>query len=322
MRRTLITGAAGMVGSHLLERLDVAAPGSVLGTWFRPTVRLAELAGRFALAELDVRDRAAVAAMLARERPATIYHLAAQSLPTVSWTDPWETLRTNVEGTVNVFEAVKAVRAGGDAGYDPMVVVACSSAQYGASLTPENVPIGEDTKPLPLHPYGVSKVAQDLLAFQYWRNDRIRAIRARIFNTTGPRKRADVVSDFCARVARIRRDGGTLRVGNLETRRAILDVRDLVSALILLAERGEPGEAYNICADRAWRIGDLIPLLEKLAAVTLTVEADPALFRPSDEPVILGRNTKLKERTGWQPTVDLEDTLRAVLAYEMAHPEP
>ncbi len=131
-----------------------------------------------------------------------------------------------------------------------------------------------------------------------------------------------MVSDFCARVARIRREGGALRVGNLETRRAIMDVRDLISALILLADHGEPGEAYNICGDRAFRIGDLIPILEALADVTLTVEPDPALFRPSDEPVILGRNTKLKERTGWQPTVGIEDTLRAVLEYEMAHPEP
>jgi len=99
-------------------------------------------------------------------------------------------------------------------------------------------------------------------------------------------------------------------------------VRDLVSALLLLAERGAPGEAYNICADRAWRIGDLIPLFERLAGIGLVVEADPALFRPSDEPVILGRNGKLKERTGWQPTVELVETLRAVLEYEMAHPTP
>jgi nucleoside-diphosphate-sugar epimerase len=322
MRRTLVTGAAGMIGSHLLERLEVAAPGSVLGAWSRPTVRMADIAGRFALTELDVCDRAAVAALVAAERPPVIYHLAAQSLPTVSWIDPWGTMRTNVEGTVNVFEAIRAIRAGDDPGYDPMVVVACSSAEYGASLTPENVPVGEDAQLLPLHPYGVSKVAQDLLAFQYWQNDRIRTIRARIFNTTGPRKRADVVSDFCARVAHIERHGGALRVGNLKTRRAILDVRDLVSALILLAERGEAGEVYNICADRAWRIGDLIPLLEKLAGITLTVEPDPNLFRPSDEPVILGRNTKLKERTGWLPTVDLEDTLRAVLEYEMAYQDP
>jgi nucleoside-diphosphate-sugar epimerase len=230
-------------------------------------------------------------------------------------------MQTNVIGTVNVFEAVRHVRAA-DRHYDPMIVVACSSAQYGASLTPENVPIGEEVAPLPLHPYGVSKVAQDLLAFQYWRNQCIRCVRARIFNTTGPRKRDDVVSDFAARVARITRDGGALRVGNLETRRAIMDVRDLVSALTLLAERGEPGEAYNICGDSAWRIGDLIPLFERLAGIKLTLAPDPALFRPSDEAVIFGRNTKLKERTGWQPAVGIEATLKAVLDYELAHLPP
>jgi GDP-4-dehydro-6-deoxy-D-mannose reductase len=322
MRRTLVTGAAGMVGAHLIARLERDAPGTVLATWFRPTVALESLAGGVAVAKLDVRDRNAVFATLAEERPPLIYHLAAQSLPTVSWTDPWETMRTNVEGTVNLFEAVRAVRAHGDPGYDPMVVVACSSAQYGASLTPATVPIAEDAEMLPLHPYGVSKVAQDLLAFQYWRNDRIRSIRARIFNTTGPGKRADVVSDFAVRVARIVRQGGVLRVGNLEARRGILDVRDLVAALVLLAARGAPGEAYNICGDRAFRIGELIPLFERLAGVALTVEPDPALFRPSDEPVILGRNTKLKERTGWQPTVELEDTLRAVLEFELTQPAP
>ncbi len=319
MRRILVTGAAGMVGSHLLEWLERDAPGAAIGTWFRPTVRMEELAGRFALRELDVRDADAVRDLIEAERPPVIYHLAAQSLPTVSWHDPWDTMQVNVTGTVNVFEAVRHVRATQESGYDPMIVVACSSAQYGASLTPANVPVGEDVPPLPLHPYGVSKVAQDLLAFQYWRNERIRCIRARIFNTTGPRKRADVVSDFAARIARIRRDGGVLRVGNIASRRAIMDVRDLIAALTLLVARGEPGEAYNICTDSTVAIAELIPIFERLAGVTLTLAPDPALFRPSDEAVILGRNAKLKERTGWQPRVGLEDTLRAVLEYEVAH---
>jgi nucleoside-diphosphate-sugar epimerase len=320
MRRRLVTGAAGMIGSHLLERLEAAAPGSAIGAWFRPTVRLSDLSSQIALVELDIRNRGAVAALMASERPSVIYHLAGQSLPTVSWTDPWETFRVNVEGTVNVFDAIRTIRLR-DRDYDPMVVVACSSAQYGASLVPANVPVVEETMQLPLHPYGISKVAQDLLAFQYWRNDGIRSIRARIFNTTGPRKQTDVVSEFCARAVQIMRHGGRLRVGNLETRRAILDVRDLIAALMLLAERGVPGEAYNICGDRAWRIGDLIPLLQDLAGLTFEIEADPALFRPSDEPVILGSNAKLKERTGWQPSVDLKQTLRAVLEYEMTRPD-
>jgi GDP-4-dehydro-6-deoxy-D-mannose reductase len=316
MARILITGAAGMVGSHLLEHLT-GAGHDVLGSYHRPTIRMADIEGRFVLVELDVRYAEPVRRLVATFRPEVIYHLAAQSLPTVSWDNPWETMEINVQGTVNVFEAVKSLRAV-EPGYDPMVVVACSSAQYGASLTPANVPIGEDVVQLPLHPYGVSKVAQDLLTFQYWRNDAIRGIRARIFNCTGPRKRADVVSDFAGRTARIMRgDPGALRVGNLETRRAILDVRDLIEALVLLAERGDPGEAYNICTETAWRIGDLIPILERLAGRGLAVNPDPALFRPSDEPVIFGSTDRIRARTGWRPQVAIEDTIRAVLDYEL-----
>jgi nucleoside-diphosphate-sugar epimerase len=317
MARILITGAAGMVGSHLLEQLSLAGH-EVLGSYHRPTIRFEDIAERFALVELDVRYVEPVRRLIAGFRPDVIYHLAAQSLPTVSWDNPWETMEVNVQGTVNVFEAVKRTREAGPV-YDPMVMVSCSSAQYGASLTLENVPIGEDVIPLPLHPYGVSKVAQDLLAFQYWRNDGIRSIRARIFNCTGPRKRFDVVSDFAARVARIMRTGeGALRVGNLETRRPILDVCDLVSALVLLAEHGEPGEAYNICTDTAHRIGDLIPMFEALAGRALALAPDPALFRPSDEPVILGSSARLTSCTGWRPTVAIADTLKSVLDYELA----
>ncbi|MBN9509696.1 MAG: GDP-mannose 4,6-dehydratase [Alphaproteobacteria bacterium] len=316
MVRFLVTGATGMVGSHLVERLHAAAPGAVLGTSFGPA---GPLPPHRLLMPLDVRDAAAVRDCIAEARPAVIYHLAAQSLPTLSWRDPWTTMDTNVQGTVNVFEAVRAVRATADAGYDPMVVVACSSAEYGASLTPERVPIDEEAPLLPLHPYGVSKVAQDLLAFQYWRNERIRTIRARIFNTTGPRKTADVIADFAGRVAAIvRRGGGALRVGNLDARRAILDVRDLLAALTLLAERGEPGEAYNICAEAAHPVGDLVPIFERLAGRALPLETDPALLRPSDEPVILGRTDKLRARTGWRPRVTLEETVRAVLDDAMA----
>ena len=317
LKPVLITGAAGMVGSHLFETLARRPGCPVLGTFHAPTIRASELPA--GLWPLDVRDRAAVASLVAEHRPDAIFHLAAQSLPTVSWTDPWTTLDVNVTGTINVFEAVRAVRAT-DRGYDPVVVVACSSAQYGASLLAATGPVSEDTPFLPLHPYGVSKVAQDLLGYQYWRNDGIRAVRARIFNCTGPRKRADVVSDFATRVAACVRAGaarGTLRVGNLATRRAILDVRDLIDALLLLAERGQP-DAYNVCAPEAVAVGDLIPLFEEFSGVRLTPEPDPALLRPSDEPLILGDTTRLRAATGWAPRVTLRETVRAVLEHEVA----
>ncbi len=319
MIRVMVTGAAGMVGSHLVEYL--APQAEVLGTYFRPTVRVDEIREKVKLVSLDMCNWPAVRDFIAEYRPAVIYHLAAQSLPTVSWADPWDTLNTNVQGTINIFEGIRNVRGSLEPNYDPMVVVACSSAEYGASLIPERVPIGEDAPLLPLHPYGVSKVAQDLLSYQYWQNFRIRCIRARIFNTTGPRKRFDVVSDFAARIAQISRSGGKLRVGNLDAKRAIMDVGDLIAALVLLAERGEPGEVYNICGSDAWKIGDLIPKFEEIAGVQLEVEQDPALLRPSDEAIILGDNRKLKQRTGWRPSFTIDQTLRRMFEYALAHPE-
>lgn len=319
MARILITGAAGMIGSHLMEILAAQGEQDIVGTYHLPTIDIAELSPSLRLAPLDVRDAGAVHDAIDHHRPRSIYHLAAQSLPTVSWEAPWATLETNVQGTVNVFESIKKIRLA-DPSYDPMVVVACSSAQYGASLAASSAPIREDITPLPLHPYGVSKVAQDLLAHQYFCNNGIRSIRARIFNCTGPRKRADVVSDFAFRVAHIIRGANApLRVGNLNSRRAIIDVRDLVQGLILLAEFGDPGEAYNICADTAHRIGDLIPMFEQLAGMKLVTEIDPTLLRPSDEACILGSTDRLKQRTGWRQSVSIEATMRSVLDYELAH---
>lgn len=304
-----------MVGSHLLERL-LSDKHSVLATYFRPTMNMRDIEHLSDLVELDVRYALPVRDLIERTMPDEIYHLAAQSLPTLSWQRPQETFEVNATGTINVMEGVKNARKL-HPGYDPVIVVACSSAQYGASLTPENVPIKESAEFLPLHPYGVSKVAQDLLTYQYFRCDGIRGIRARIFNSTGPRKRDDVVSDFCKRTARIMRDGGALRVGNLATRRAILDVRDLVSALLLLGEKGEAGEAYNICAEQTYLIADLVKELSAISKLDLMTEVDPALLRPSDEPIIFGDNTRLKKRTGWCPKISISQTLRDVLDYEI-----
>ncbi|WP_159729577.1 GDP-mannose 4,6-dehydratase [Methylosinus sp. Ce-a6] len=313
-KSALVTGAAGLIGSHLVETL--AASGStVVPTYHRPTMNIAELERQFEMIHLDVTEFHDVKAIIAERRPHEIYHLAAQSLPTESWTDPWGTFKANVDGTVNVFEAIKAIRQN-DSSYDPIVVVACSSAEYGASMTPERVPVDEEAPLLPLHPYGVSKVAQDLLAFQYWAGFGIRSIRARIFNCSGPRKRNDVVSDFGARVARVSKHGGVMRVGNLETRRAIIDVRDLVAALMLLAKKGHPGEAYNICSPQVVRVSEILETYMEIAGAEIAYEVDPALLRPTDETIILGSTKKLTEHTGWRPTRTLRETLADVFDYE------
>lgn len=314
MNSIFITGACGMVGSHMAEYY-FSQGVKAAGTRFNPTIDCGEIAHAIDFHDCDVRDYQALLALLLQYKPGVIYHLAAQSYPTVSWEKPAETMDINANGTINVFEAVLAIKKTNQA-YDPVVVVACSSAEYGASLIPEQIPIKEDCALLPLHPYGVSKVAQDLLAYQYYQGYGIKCIRARIFNTTGVRKVQDVVSDFTKRAVLVEKGRESVfRCGNLDTVRAIADVRDLVQALVLLSEKGTYGEAYNISGEKTYQVKVIIELIETYMQLKLPVQVDPALIRPTDEPIIFGDSTRLKEDTGWQQRVPITTTIADMIDY-------
>lgn len=306
----LVLGATGFVGSYLMER-GLAAGHDMLGTHYNATIDSGDWGGfQDRLIRCDIRYREQVQQVIEQSRPDVVYLLAAQSYPALSWRAPIETLDTNVLGTANVFEAIKAAKA------DPVVVVACSSAQYG-EVAAEDIPVRESHPMRPLHPYGVSKVATELLALQYWANDGIRSVCARIFNTTGPRKTGDVCADFTQRA--VRAELGLipprLKVGNLETWRAITDVRDLASALELLAARGEAGGVYNISGAKTCQIREIVELVTANARIGLEVETDQALLRPSDEKVIFGDSSRLIAATGWKQEVTLEQTVADMLAY-------
>ena len=312
----LITGAGGMVGSHLAEYFYERKQPAV-GIYYNPTIDIKEIKEKIQLIECDIRYPDNIEAIIKKLKPDTIYHLAAQSYPTVSWEKPYETMEINIGGTVAVFEAIKKVREE-EPDYDPVVTVACSSAEYGSSLEEAgSIKIGEEAALKPLHPYGVSKVGQDLLAYQYWMNDHIKTIRARIFNTTGTRKVNDVVSDLTRRAVELKLNGSglELRVGNIETKRAIMDVGDLIQALVLLTEKGSPGEVYNISAERMYQISDLIGIIERRMKVQYKLTVDPALLRTTDEKVIIGDVRKLKRDTGWEQKIDLEITIAEMLDY-------
>ena len=315
--KTYITGAGGMVGSHMVELLHNAGD-EVLGSYYKPTTDISEINPKIKLIECDVRYYQAVLSIIQNFKPDRIFHLAAQSYPTVSWDHPQATIDTNVNGTVNIFEAIKAVRKI-DKSYDPMVVVACSSAEYGATLDRlkgKEVYVKETAELLPLHPYGVSKVGQDLLSFQYFMNDGIRCIRARIFNSTGTRKVNDVTSDFTKRAVLAKRSGDfKLKVGNLDTYRAIMDQRDLVNALILLSEKGKAGEVYNISSEHIYQMRDIVKLIEEQIGHKFEIEVDKALMRPTDEKIIVGDITKLKRDTDWKQKISMKQTVTDMLAY-------
>ena len=303
--KALITGAEGFIGRHLTEHLKSAGYEVWAAVEDPKKAKDLETDG---LVKCDIRNQDEVNDAVGMSMPDVIYHLAAQSYPTLSWTKPQLTLEVNAIGTVNLFESV--IRHD----IDPIVVVACSSAEYGL-VSEKEVPVKETHRLEPLHPYGVSKVAQDLLTYQYFKNNGIKGVRARIFNTTGPGKVKDVVSDFGKRVAECR--AGKLEYvthGNLEARRDITDVRDMVQALHM-CEKAEYGEVYNLCSMKAHRIQDILDSLVKMAGGKIKTREDPALMRPTDEPIIMGDNTKFRKKTGWKPKMTIDETLADTLEY-------
>ena len=316
--KVLVTGAGGMVGSHLVEMLHEQGD-MVIGTYYKPTTDIREISQDIRMIECDVRYPSSVERIIMDFMPDKIFHLAAQSYPTVSWDRPYETIDTNINGTIAVFEAVKKVRKAADKNYDPMVVVACSSAEYGETLNKlsgDKVYVKETEPLLPLHPYGVSKVGQDLISFQYFMNDHIRCIRARIFNSTGTRKTIDVTSDFTYRAVQAWKTGNyEIRVGNLNTKRAIMDQRDLNKALMLLADKGIAGEVYNISSEHIYEMKEIFSIIEKKIGVALTPVVDQSLLRPTDEKIIVGDITKLKRDTGWKQSITIEQTITDMLEY-------
>ena len=314
----LVTGAGGMVGSHMVELLYNAGH-DVIGIWHKNKKNVEQITLQIKFVQCDLRYGYGLEELILDNLPDQIYHLAAQSYPTVSWVSPTETIDVNINGTVAVYEAIKKARKYVKADYDPMVVVACSSAEYGETLNKlagNEVYVKETAELQPLHPYGVSKVGQDLISFQYFMNDHIRCIRARIFNSTGTRKVNDVTSDFTKRADEAEKTGiWELRVGNLDTRRAIMDQRDLVNGLMLLAEKGKSGDVYNLSSEHIYQMRDIVTMIEKQVGHEFKINVDPALLRPTDEKIIVGDVTKLKKDTGWKQSIPMEQTIANMLDY-------
>jgi len=311
--RVLITGVTGPVGSFLADYLLTLPDVEVhaFKRWRSDTRPIAQLFGRVAFHEGDIEDPYAVAAAVRAAAPDRIYHLAAQSYPSASWDAPITTLRTNVEGTVNLLEAVRAHAPAA------RVHIAGSSAEYGW-VTPDEVPIGEARGLRPASPYGVSKVTQELLGLQYHDSYGLHVIVTRSFNHVGPRQGDRCsIQTFCQQMALIEagRQPPVLSVGNLEPRRDFTHVADVARALWLLLSHGAPGTAYNLCSGTATRIGDIVELVRARGRVPVELRVDPARLRPSDEPILRGDNTRLRAATGWAPQIGMEQIVDELLAY-------
>jgi GDP-4-dehydro-6-deoxy-D-mannose reductase len=313
----LVTGLAGFVGSHFAEYAlgqGAVVVGSRLPSGSTETID--HIRHDLQLFEVDLRDATDVRRLLDRTGPDWIVHLAAQSFVGTSWEAPAETLVNNVLSQLNVLEAVR------EAGAQPRFLVIGSGDEYG-DVRESELPVDENVPFRPLSPYAVSKVAQDLMGYQYWRSYGLPVIRARAFNHEGPRHgEAFVTSRFARQIVEIeaQRREPVIRVGNLKARRDFSDVRDIVRGYWRLLQDGRPGDVYNLCSGRAWSIQAILDfLLQETHAADIEVIEDPALMRPVDVPVLVGDAGKILRAVGWRAEIPFEQTLRDVLAYWRAH---
>jgi GDP-4-dehydro-6-deoxy-D-mannose reductase len=293
--RAAVTGSSGFVGSHLIPYLRSRGDDVV-------TI------DRTGSPSVDVTDAAEVREVLRAARPDAVYHLAALSHVGQSWDAPETVFRVNALGALNV------LRGCADAGVE-RVLVAGSADVYGA-VRPEDLPLTEEAPIRPMTPYGASKAAADVLALQAFLGDGLPTLRVRAFNHTGPGQSASMlVPGLARRIADAERSGGSkISVGNLDVVRDLSDVRDVVRAYRLLVERGEPGEAYNVCSGRGVSVRDVAHLLLSMSDAPLELVVDPELVRPVDVPRLVGSADRLQTATDWTPEIELDRTLEDVLA--------
>jgi len=309
--RLLVTGAGGFVGGHLVELVRRETPATNLHGVVQPHGSLAWSTSQGArIHEADLDDPAAAAAVIEEVRPDGIVHLAGQSSVQQSWLDPGGTLRTNVLGIVHLLDAARS------ASLRPAVLVVGSAEEYGP-VSEAELPIRETAPLRPASPYAVSKVAQGALAQLYGPAGGMRVVLTRTFHHTGPgRGEAFAESSFARQIAEIEHGlrPPVIEVGNLEAVRDFCDVRDVVRAYLLLLEKGESGQVYNVCSGRGLRIREVLDLLLASSSTRVEVRVDKERLRPADVPAQVGDPSRLRAATSWEPRVPIEETLADLLS--------
>ena len=312
--KILISGITGFVGSHLAEYILSLEEGHEIHgfcRWRSPKDNLEKIYNKVILHDADLVDLSSLTRLIKTVNPAVIFHLAAQSYVLTSFNSPIQTLLSNVIGTANLLESVRILEI------NPVIHICSSSEVYG-QVSDADVPIKETCPFKPASPYAVSKVGEDMLAYQYWASYGIKTIRTRMFTHTGPR-RGDVfaMSFFAKQVAagELGLVEPVVKVGNLNSVRTFCDVRDAVRAYWILVNKCKAGEVYNIGGNRTMTIGQALEILLSFSQKKFEVRVDPRLLRPSDVTLQIPCIDKFCNETGWKPQIPWEKTLQDILSY-------
>lgn len=311
--KALITGITGFAGSFLAENLVASNKYEVSGTYLSDNSlsNVESIREKLNLHQVNLQDFEAVNNLISEIKPDVIFHLAALAAAGESFAAPAKFINNNVDAQINLFEAIKS------ASISPRVLIVSSAEVYG-DVDPDNLPIDENTPIRPANPYGVSKVAQDFMGLAYFLSDKIPVIRVRPFNHIGPRQTPSfVVARFAKAIAEMEKglNEPILKVGNLEAKRDFTDVHDMVQLYVDLIEKGEPGEVYNAGSGHSIKIAEILNKLLSLSTKEIKVEQDQSLIRPIDTPELVCNNTKVKQATGWEPKIEIDQTLKETLDY-------
>lgn len=309
-RSILITGATGFAGSFLVERY-VRAGWDVHGTCHGPVNDLTWLPPDLAVHFVDLTDRDTTDTLIAEVRPPVVAHLAAQSSVTESLSDPMRTFTDNTRMQLNLLEAVSTHVP------EARVLVIGSCDEYGY-VTPDENPVDEQQELRPLTPYALSKVAQDLMGYQYYKSRGLNVIRVRPFVQVGPRRSDQFVAgSFARQVAEIeaRKSAPIIEVGNVDLQRDITDVRDTVEAYALLIEKGQPGAVYNVGTGESSSLRELLMATMRAAGVEAEIRQNPVLRRTGEPPVLVSDSSRTRALTGWAPRISLQQSAADTLDY-------
>ena len=301
-KRFLITGAGGFVGGHLLGLLDsLNKPVKVLGIDRFTSHRIETV---------DLADRDRLSRVVADFRPDFVIHLAAGSSVAESWQAPAACFLNNTAVFLNLLDAVRA-------SVPDCRILSVGSAEVYGGTDAAVLPFREETPPAPRNPYAVGRLAQEQLARVYREGFALDIVSTRSFNHTGPGQSLRfAVPSFVQQLVDAKRYGkkkAVLRTGNIEVIRDLSDVRDVVTAYLLLLEKGRSGEVYNVCSGKGRTLRSVIETAAQLLELDVDIVLDKSLLRPNDVPAFIGSNAKLVRETGWCPAIPFETTLRDMI---------
>lgn len=314
MKKVFITGITGFAGSFLAEYLISLGNFTIKGTYLteESLSLVSGIKDKIELVKLNLLDEEKVNFLINKYKPDIVFHLAALTSPADSFQNPAATITNNVTAQINLLEAIQRNKL-----LDTKILIVSSADAYGI-VDKKDLPIDEETSFRPTNTYSVSKIAQDFLGFQYFLSYGLKIIRVRPFNHIGPRQSSKfVVASFAKQIAEIEADKiePAIFVGNLSAKRDFTDVRDMVKAYFLAVEKGDIGDVYNIGSGTSFRISEILDKLLSLSKKQIRIQVDKSRFRPSDEQELVCNRKKFTDKTGWEPTISLETTLKDTLDY-------